>query len=109
MRRLGSSKAHDMIETTVYRTEDYLETPEDVAAYLEAVFEDGDPQLICEALGNIARSKGMTEIARRTGRGRPSLYKALSQNGHPEFATVIDVIHALGLQLSVTVPKQSAS
>jgi probable addiction module antidote protein len=96
-----------MIETTVYRTEDYLETPEDVAAYLEAAFEDGDPQLICAALGNIARSKGMTEIARRTSRGRAGLYKALSQGGHPEFATVVDVIHALDLQLTVT-PKHRA-
>lgn len=94
----------DVIETPVYRTEDYLETPEDVAAYLEAAFEDGDPQLICAALGNIARSKGMTEIARRTGRGRPSLYKALSQGGHPEFATVLDVIHAFGLHLTVNIP-----
>jgi probable addiction module antidote protein len=98
-----------MIEAAVYRTEDYLETPEDVAAYLEAAFEDGDPQLICAALGNIARSKGMTEIARRTGRGRPSLYKALSLGGHPEFATVVDVIHAFGLQLTVNIPKQRAS
>jgi probable addiction module antidote protein len=94
-------------ETTLYRTEDYLETPEDVAAYLEAAIEDGDPQLICAALGNIARSKGMTKIARRTGRGRTSLYKALSQGGHPEFATVVDVIHALDLQLIVT-PRQRA-
>jgi probable addiction module antidote protein len=94
-----------MVETTVYRTEDYLETLEDVAAYLEAAFDDGDPQLICAALGNIARSKGMSEIARRTGRGRPSLYKALSEGGHPEFATVVDVIRALDLRLTV-IPNQ---
>lgn len=92
-----------MTETSVFRTEDYLETPEDVAAYLEAVFEDGDPQLIGAALGDIARSKGMTQISRRSGRGRASLYKALSEEGNPEFATVVDVIHALGLRLTVTV------
>jgi probable addiction module antidote protein len=96
-----------MIEATIYRTEDYLETTEDVAAYLEAAFEDGDPQLICEALGNIARSKGMSEIAERAGRSRASLYKALSPEGHPEFATVVNVLHAFDLQLTVT-PKHRA-
>ena len=95
--------------TTLFRTEEYLESAEDIAAYLEVVFEDGDPQLICAALGNVARSKvGMAEIARRTGRGRTSLYKALSEGGHPEFATVFDVVHALGLQLTVTVPSGTA-
>jgi len=58
-----------------WNTEDHLETPEDTAAYLEAVFEDGDPELIGHALGAVARSKGMTEIARRTGMGRQSLYR----------------------------------
>ena len=63
--------------TVPWDTADHLETPEDIAAYLEAVFEDGDPELISHALGNVARAKGMTEIARRTGLGRQSLYKAL--------------------------------
>jgi probable addiction module antidote protein len=89
-------------KTIPWNTEDYLEAPEDIAAYLEAVFEDGDPELIGHALGAVARSKGMTEIARRTGLGRQSLYKALSPEGRPEFATVLKVVRALGLRLTVT-------
>ena len=88
-------------KTIPWRTEDHLETVEDIAAYLEAVFEDGDPELISHALGAVARSKGMTEIARRTGLGRQSLYKALSPEGRPEFATVLKVVRALGLKLTV--------
>jgi probable addiction module antidote protein len=89
-------------KTVPWRTEDYLETAEDIAAYLEAAFEDGDPELISHALGVVARSKGMTEIARRTGLGRQSLYKALSPEGKPEFATVLKVVRALGLKLTVS-------
>ena len=90
------------VTTFPWKTEDHLETPEDIAAYLEAVFEDGDPALITHALGTVARSKGTSELARKTGRGRQSLYKALSEDGHPEFATILDVVHALGLKLTVT-------
>ena len=88
--------------TIPWDTADRLETPKDIAAYLEAVFADGDPELINHALGNVARAKGMTEIARRTGLGRQSLYKALSPDGRPEFATVLNVVRALGLKLTVT-------
>jgi probable addiction module antidote protein len=93
----------DHAKTLPWRTEDHLETAEDVAAYLEAVFEDGDPELIAHALGNVARSKGMTEVARLAGLGRQNLYKALSPEGRPEFSTVLKVVRALGLKLSVTV------
>jgi putative addiction module killer protein/probable addiction module antidote protein len=89
-------------KTISWKTEDHLETAEDIAAYLEAVFEDGHPELIGYALGAVSRSKGMTEIARRTGLGRQSLYKALSPEGRPEFATVLKVVRALGLKLTVT-------
>ena len=89
-------------KTSPWNTEDHLETPEHIAAYLEAVFEDGDPELIGYALGAVARSKGMTEIAHRTGLGRQSLYKALSPEGRPEFETVLKVVRALGLKLTVT-------
>jgi len=88
--------------TLPWNTADHLETAEDIAAYLEAVFEDGDEELIGHALGAVARSKGMTEIAQRTGLGRQSLYKALSPEGRPEFATVLKVVRALGLKLTVT-------
>ena len=78
---------------------DHLQTQEDVVAYLEAAFEDGDPSLIAAALGDIARARGMSQIARDAGLGRESLYKALSPEGNPEFATIIKVVHALGLRL----------
>jgi probable addiction module antidote protein len=78
-----------------------LKTNADIADYLEAVLEDGDPALVAHALGVIARAKGMTKIARATGLGRESLYKALSADGNPELATVLKVMRALGLKLKV--------
>ena len=76
-------------------------TKKDIAAYLEAVFEDGDPALIAHALGVIARAEGMSEVAKQTGLTRASLYKALSADGHPEFVTVLKVVQALGLKMTV--------
>ncbi len=81
---------------------EHLKSDEEMAAYLEAAFEDGDPALVAAALGDIARAKGMTEIAREAGLGRESLYKALSPGGNPEFATILKVIRALGLRLHAT-------
>ena len=89
------------VKTIPWDSARYLETKEDIADYLEAVLEVGDPILLTHALGIIARSKGMTQIGRTTGLGRESLYKALSKQGNPEFATVLKVIHALGLKLKV--------
>ena len=66
----------------------HLETEEDMAAYLEAALEDGDPGLVAAVLGDIARAKGMTKLAHETGLGRESLYQALLPEGNPEFATV---------------------
>jgi probable addiction module antidote protein len=85
--------------TTPWDPADHLQTEEDMAAYLEAALEDGDPTLVAAALGDIARAKGMTQVAREAGLGRESLYKALSPSGNPEFATILKVIAALGLQL----------
>ena len=90
------------MQTYPWDAAEHLETKEDMAAYLEAALEDGDPALVVAALGDIARSKGMTNIARETGLGRESLYKALSLEGNPEFATVLKVIQALGLRLRAT-------
>jgi probable addiction module antidote protein len=81
---------------------DTLETKEDIAAYLDAVLEDGNPELLKAALGDIARAKGMTEIAKTSGLGRANLYKALSPDGNPEFATVARVLRALGLRLAIS-------
>ena len=77
----------------------HLESEEDMAAYLEAALEKGAPSLVAAALGDIARAKGMTQLARDTGLGRESLYKALSPSGDPEFAIVMKVVAALGLRL----------
>jgi len=89
------------IQTYPWDAAEHLETKEDIAAYLEAALEAGDSNLVVAALGDIARSKGMTHIARETGLGRESLYKALSIEGNPEFATVLKVLQALGLRLQV--------
>lgn len=78
---------------------EHLDTEEDMAAYLEAALEEGDASLVAAALGDIARAKGMTWIAKETGLGRESLYKALSPEGNPEFATVLKVVRSLGLRL----------
>jgi probable addiction module antidote protein len=86
-------------KTRPYDAVEYLDTPEDMAAYLEAALEDGDPAVVTHALGTIARARGMSQIARDTGLGRESLYKALSPGGNPGFATVLKVVRALGLKL----------
>ncbi|SJZ81339.1 probable addiction module antidote protein [Enhydrobacter aerosaccus] len=87
------------VRTTRYDSAELLKTPEDIAAYLEAAMEDGDSRVIAAALGNIARARGMSELARETGLGRESLYKALSPDGNPEFGTILKVVRALGLRL----------
>ena len=92
-------------KTRPWDVAEHVETPEDMAAYLDAALEEGDPALVAAAMGDIARAKGITQIARETGLGRESLYKALSPEGNPEFATVLKVIRALGLQLHATASK----
>lgn len=79
---------------------DYLKSDEAMAEYLTAALETEDAALIADALGVVARAKGMTQIANETGLGRNSLYKALSREGNPELSTVLRVIRALGLKLS---------
>jgi len=86
---------------TPFDAAEYLKTDEDMALYLDAIMEEsnGDPRMIAVALGDIARAKGMTQIAKATGLARENLYKALSADGNPEFSTVMKVITALGLKL----------
>ena len=86
-------------KTKPYDAAEYLETEDDMAAYLQAALKEGDPALVIHALGNIARARGMSQIARDTGLCRESLYKALSPEGNPEFATVLKVVQALGIEL----------
>jgi len=89
-------------QTRPWDVTEHLETDEDMAAYLEAALEEGDPALVAAALGDIARAKGMAQIAREAGLGRESLYRALSPEGNPELATVLKVVRALGLRLRAT-------
>ena len=95
-------------KTRPWDAADYLEDLDDVVAYLEAAFEDGDPQVIAAALGDVARSRGMTAVAAKSGLGRESLYKALSRDGNPGFATVLNVLGALGLRLHPRVDRRES-
>lgn len=90
-----------MTKTTPYDSAEYLKTEEDMAMYLEACFEEAgdDAAFIAKAIGIIARAKGMTQLAKDTGLGRESLYKALSGEGNPSFATILKVTAALGIKL----------
>ena len=92
------------IKTTPWDVQDHLRTPEDCALYLEAVLEEAgdDPAFIAKALGDVARARGMAQTAREAGLSREGLYKALSADGNPSFATVLKVLGALGLRLHVT-------
>jgi len=91
-------------KTAPYDVAEFLESPEEMAAYLEACIQEseGDSAFIAKALGDIARAKGMTQIARETGLSRESLYKALSGDRSPSFDTILKVISALGLKLSAS-------
>ena len=88
-------------KTTRYDIADHLRTREEMAAYLEACLEeaDGDAAFIAKALGDIARAKGMAQVARDSGLSRESLYKALSGERSPDFDTILKVVEALGLKL----------
>lgn len=88
-----------IVKTVRWDSAEYLQTDEDIAAYLDAVLGEDDPALVAHALGVIARAKGMSQLARETGLGRESLYKALSAEGNPEFSTIFKVIKALGLRM----------
>jgi len=87
--------------TTRYDVAEHLRTPEEMAAYLEACLEDadGDASFIAKALGDIARAKGMAQVAKEAGLSRESLYKALSGERSPDFDTILKVVGALGLKL----------
>lgn len=94
-------------KTRPYDAAAYLKTEEDCALYLQAVFDesDGDPTIIVTALGEIARARGMMQLARETGITREGLYKALSPEGNPSFVTIAKVLGALGLRLNASPVK----
>ena len=87
-------------ETTPWDSAELLDTPQAVAAYIEAAFEDGDPALITHALGVVARARGMTQLAREAGLTREGLYKALTPDGDPKLSTFLAVLKALGMKVS---------
>ena len=89
-----------MRKTTRFDPADYLDTEERQVAYITAALETGDADFVRDALGLVARARGMGEIAKNAGLNRESLYKALGQAGNPEFSTVMRIVRALGLTLS---------
>ena len=84
-----------------YDTAEHLQNEEEIAAYLEAVMEENDPSLLAAALGDIARARNMSQLAKEVGMSREGLYKALSGEGNPAFSTINKVANALGLQLTI--------
>jgi probable addiction module antidote protein len=94
----GTTKAAP--KTTRFDAADYLNTEERQVAYIAAALESGDADFVRDALGLVARARGMSEIAKKAGLNRESLYKALGESGNPEFGTVMRIVGALGLTLS---------
>ena len=88
------------IKTKAWDPADHLGSPEAIAEYLSAAFEDGDPKLIAAALGDVARARGMADVARETGLSRESLYRALSADGNPTLSTMLAVGKALGVSFA---------
>ena len=86
-------------KTTAWNVAEHLKTKEEREAYLNAAFEDGDASVIAAALGDIAKAEGMSKVAKRTGLGRESLYKALSPDGNPALSTILKVIRAVEFNL----------
>lgn len=95
------TKEKEIKKTTKWDSAEFLTAEEDIVAYLNAALEDGETSVIVAALGDIARSKGMTQLSRETGITRDGLYKALSPTGNPSFDTVQKVVRAFGLKLNV--------
>jgi probable addiction module antidote protein len=96
------------IETTPWEGTELLTSDEAIRTYLEVAFEDGDTKDIAIALGNIAKAKGMAHVAREAGITREALYKSLSEKGDPKLSTLLGVMKALGLHLTVRTDKRAA-
>ena len=90
-----------VIETKVWDAAEVLNSPADIAAYLDAYLEDGTPEELLQALSTISRSHGMSALARETGISREALYRAFSDNGNPTLDTLLRVLKALGVRLAV--------
>ncbi len=96
------------IETTKFDSADFLNSAEAIAAYLDAYLDDGTPEEVRSALDTIARSKGMSDLAQRSGVTRQGLYKALSEGGNPSFETIRSILGAMGLRLTVEPTEKEA-
>ncbi|MEO2355900.1 addiction module antidote protein [Bifidobacterium longum] len=90
-----------MVNTKPWDASEYLKTEQDIIDYLDAAAETGDPTLMQAAIGDVAKARGMGQIAEAAGVGRESLYKSLSKDGNPSFQTIAKVIHALGGRLTI--------
>ncbi|MBR0774937.1 putative addiction module antidote protein [Bradyrhizobium diazoefficiens] len=100
MSKIAKTTVKTVPRTTRFDAADYLNTEERQAAYIAAALETGDADFVRDALGLVARARGMSAIAKRAGLNRESLYKALGERGNPEFSTVMRIVGALGLTLS---------
>ncbi|MDQ6980495.1 MAG: putative addiction module antidote protein [Ghiorsea sp.] len=92
-----------VVATKVWDVSEHLTSPEAIAEYMTAVLEDGDPDLLLAALGDIAKAKGMSKLASETGLGRESLYKALSLGAKPRYDTILKVMRGLDIHLRASV------
>ncbi|MEE4364323.1 MAG: addiction module antidote protein [Desulfotignum sp.] len=95
------------VKTSKWDASKYLDSPEIICEYLKATLEEGDTELLMMAIGNVAKAKGMTEIAKKTDLNRQNLYKALSGKGAPKFDTVVKVLQAFGLKLTLEPADES--
>ncbi len=94
------------VKTTRFDVAEYLDTPERQAEYISASLETGDSAFVRDAVGIVARARGMADIAKAAGLNRESLYKALGEAGNPEFGTMLSVLRALGLELTARPVKR---
>jgi probable addiction module antidote protein len=97
------------VETAPFDASSYLESEEDIQAFLLEAFDSGDPAFIAKCLGIVAKARNMSRIARDTGLTRQALYKALSGEGRPEFGTILKVARALGYEVTVKPGQQDAA
>jgi probable addiction module antidote protein len=97
------------IDTTAFDSADYLNSAEAIAAYLDAYLEDSTPEELRAALDTVARSHGVSDLAKRTGVTRAGIYKALGQDGNPSFETIRSLLAAMGLRLTVEPAKREAA
>lgn len=97
------------LKTTKFDIQDHLKSPEDRAAYLAAAFEEGDGDFIIQALNDISRAIGMTEVAKAAGITREGLYKSLGENGDPKLSTLLGVLNAIGVKLTAAPATTSST